>query len=93
MIISCPSINGLFGVSQARLPAQYLRYAEKMIKGKTVAIKSYGTDRYNRQLAEVFVGNTNPGFEMIKAGLAEVYNRKRLPKGFNVRQYLGTGAK
>ncbi|HBN26379.1 MAG TPA: hypothetical protein DD405_02795 [Desulfobacteraceae bacterium] len=64
------------------------KYLKKMIKGKTVAIKSYGTDRYNRQLAEVFVGNVNLGFEMIKAGLAEVYNRKRLPKGFDVRQYL-----
>ena len=33
MIISCPSINGLFGVSQARLPAQSLRYAKKIILG------------------------------------------------------------
>ena len=27
---SCPSINDLFGVSQARLPAQSLRYAKKI---------------------------------------------------------------
>ena len=26
-------MNGLFGVSQARLPAQYLRYAQKIILG------------------------------------------------------------
>ncbi len=63
-------------------------YLEKMIKGKTIVIKSYGTDRYNRQLAEIFVGNVNAGFEMVKAGLAEVYNRKKFPKGFDMRQYL-----
>ena len=29
----CPSINGLFGVSWARLPAQSLRYAQRIILG------------------------------------------------------------
>ena len=33
MVNYSPSINGLFGVSQASLPAQSLRYAKKIILG------------------------------------------------------------
>jgi len=51
-----------------------------LIDNKKIAIKSYGTGSYNRQLAEVFVNNKNINIEMIRAGLAEVYKGRRSKK-------------
>ncbi|WP_299982275.1 thermonuclease family protein [Desulfobacula sp.] len=62
-------------------------YLEGLVGNKKVAIKSYGTGAYNRQLAEVFVGNKNINIEMIRAGLAEVYKGKR-PKKLDSQSYL-----
>ncbi len=56
-------------------------YLSRMIMNKTVAIKGYGIGRYNRQLVEVFVGGRNINLELLKAGLAEVYQGK-FPKAF-----------
>lgn len=58
-----------------------------LLKNKKVRIKSYGTDAYNRQLAEVFSGNKNINIEMIRAGLAEVYKGRR-PKKLDSQIYL-----
>ena len=54
---------------------------------KKVAIKSYGTGAYNRQLAEVFINGKNINIEMIRAGLAEVYTGRR-PKNLDSQIYL-----
>lgn len=62
-------------------------YLEGLVGNKKVRIKSYGTGAYNRQLAEVFVGNKNINIEMIRAGLAEVYKGKR-PKKLDSQSYL-----
>ena len=43
-------------------------------------------DRYNRQLAEVFLNNQNINLEILKAGLAEVYKGKPA-KGINIDLY------
>lgn len=63
------------------------QYLESLVKNRKVAIKSYGTGVYNRQLAEVFVNNKNINIEMIKEGLAEVYKGKR-PKKLASPLYL-----
>lgn len=59
---------------------------EKLVSGKKVHIKSYGTDNYNRQLAEVFVNNRNINLEMVKAGMAEVYKGKH-PAALEISAY------
>ncbi|MCD4722528.1 MAG: thermonuclease family protein [Desulfobacula sp.] len=58
-----------------------------LVDNKKVAINSYGTGAYNRQLAEVFVNNKNINIEMIRAGLAEVYTGRR-PKKLDSQIYL-----
>jgi len=62
-------------------------YLTSLLDNKKVAIKSYGTGGYNRQLAEVFVNNKNINIEMIKAGLAEVYKGQR-PRKLDSQIYL-----
>ncbi len=61
-------------------------YLEGLLSGKKVEIKSHGTGGYNRQLGEVFLDGVNINLEMIKAGLAEVY-QGRLPKGLDAKAY------
>ena len=63
------------------------QYLEKLLGNQKIAIKSYGTGGYNRQLAEVFVNGKNVNLEMIKAGLAEVYKGSR-PKNLDSEAYL-----
>lgn len=62
-------------------------YLENLLDNRKIAIKSYGTGAYNRQLAEVFVNNKNINIEMIRAGLAEVYKGRR-PKNLDSQIYL-----
>ena len=49
-------------------------------------VKTFGTDRYGRALAEVFVGGNNVNLEMVKAGLAEAY-RGTPASGHNMAPY------
>jgi len=44
-----------------------------LVLNKPADVKSYGTDRYGRTLAVVFVDGKNVNLEMVKDGLAEVY--------------------
>lgn len=67
---------------------QFLR---DLVENKKVAVKSHGTGGYNRQLAELFIEDTNINLEMIAAGLAEVYTG-RLPKALNADLYRRTEA-
>ena len=84
--IDCPEIgfnkrkNQPFGLKAKQ-------YLIQLLDNKKVAIKTYGTDAYNRQLAEVFADNKNINLEMIKAGLAEVYTGRR-PKNLDSQTYL-----
>ncbi|PIE61548.1 MAG: nuclease [Desulfobacterales bacterium] len=59
---------------------------EKLIGGKKVRIKQYGTGGYNRVLAELFVNNQNINLTMIEQGLAEVY-RGKSAQGLNKGRY------
>jgi micrococcal nuclease len=49
------------------------KYLAGQMLNKTVEIKDYGLDRYERTLGVVFLNGTNINLEMIKAGYAEVY--------------------
>lgn len=62
------------------------KYLTKMILNKTVRIKSYGMELYNRLLTEVFVDNRNMNLELLRSGFAEIYNGK-LPKDFDIAPY------
>ncbi|MBU1343352.1 MAG: thermonuclease family protein [Proteobacteria bacterium] len=62
-------------------------YLARLLDGKRVTIKSYGTGGYDRQLAEIFVEDKNINIEMIRAGLAEVYKGKP-PKNLDSRIYI-----
>ncbi|MBF0303586.1 MAG: thermonuclease family protein [Desulfamplus sp.] len=58
-----------------------------LIGKKDIYLKSYGTDRYNRVLAEIFTDDgTLVNLEMVKFGMAEVY-RGATEKGFDVAPY------
>ena len=52
------------------------KYLAAMVLNKTVEIKSYGSDRYGRTLAEVVLDNRIVNIEMIQAGLSEGYRGK-----------------
>ena len=70
---------------------QSKNYLEKRINNRKIRLKLYGTDQYNRQLAEVFVDGQNINLEIIKKGLAEVY-RGRKPEKLNNKIYLKSEA-
>ena len=57
-----------------------------LVLNKSVAVKSYGTDRYGRTLGVVFVNGQNVNIEMVKVGFAEVY-KGRPAKGLDMNPY------
>jgi endonuclease YncB( thermonuclease family) len=74
-----------------RKPGQpFARRAEKHLAGlvlnKTVDIKGYGSDRYGRILAEIYLYEKNINLEMVKTGYAEVYSGSP-PRGFYLKGY------
>lgn len=59
----------------------------RIVDHKDLHIKSYGTDRYNRLLAEVFTDDgTIANLELVREGMAEVY-RGSPPEGFDITPY------
>ncbi len=62
------------------------KFLAGLVLNKTVEIKGYGLDRYNRVLGVVFVDGTNVNLEMVKVGLAEVY-RGKPAKGLDLDPY------
>ena len=68
----------------------YSRQSKKHLAGlilnKTVDIKDYDLDRYNRILAVVYLDGKNMNIEMLKADLAEVY-RGLAPHKFDLIPY------
>ena len=65
---------------------QAIQHLNKLVLNRTVDVKTFGTDRYGRALAEVFVGGNNVNLEMVKAGLAEAY-RGTPASGHNMEPY------
>jgi len=60
----------------------------RMIAHTPFTLKSYGTGGYNRVLAELFVGGRNINLELLRLGLAEVYQGK-MQAGLDKKAYLG----
>jgi len=74
-----------------RKPGQpFGRKAEKhlaaLVLNKIVDIKGYGSDRYGRILAEIYIDDKNINLEMVKTGYAEVYSG-RPPRGLYMNEY------
>ncbi len=84
--IDCPE-TGFNGQQDQPFSQKAKQYLIHLLDHHKVTIKTYGTDVYNRQLAEVFADNKNINLEMIKAGLAEVYTGK-LPGKLDSQAYL-----
>jgi micrococcal nuclease len=55
---------------------QATKYLAGLLLNKTVGIKGYGQDPYNRVLGVILFNGKNINLEMVKAGLAEVYRGK-----------------
>jgi endonuclease YncB( thermonuclease family) len=53
---------------------------------KIVDIKGYGLGRYNRVLGVIYLDGNNINLEMVKQGLAEVYQGKS-PRGLYLIPY------
>ena len=83
--IDAPETGGGFYKGQP-FSLKAKKFLEKRIRGKKVTLKSYGLGGYNRQLAEIFINNTNINLEILKAGLAEIYKGKPA-KGLNIKRY------
>ena len=59
------------------VPAKAARdHLRDLIVGKKVGIRRIAEDRYERTVAELFVGETNFQREMVAIGHAEVYQRQ-----------------
>jgi len=63
------------------------KYLAGLVLNKTVDIKGYGLDRYNRILGVIYLNKKNINLEMVKTGLAEVY-RGKPARGFDTEPYL-----
>ncbi len=59
---------------------------ERLVGGRSVRIKQYGTGGYNRILAELFVNTQNINLTLVEKGLAEVY-RGKPAYGLNKERY------
>jgi len=63
------------------------KYLAGLVLNKTVDIKAYGLDRYNRILGVISHDGKNINLEMVKAGFAEVY-RGKPPRDLAMKPYL-----
>ena len=63
-----------------------MKYLAAMVLNKTVDIKGYGSDQYNRILGVIYWNDTNVNLEMVKVGMAEVYQGKP-PREFDITPY------
>jgi endonuclease YncB( thermonuclease family) len=62
------------------------KYLAQLVLNKTVDIKGYGSDRYGRILAEIYIDDKNINLEMVKTGYAEVYSGSP-PRGLYMNEY------
>jgi len=74
-----------------RQPGQPFSDASKkflagLVLNKNVEIKGYGLGPNNRIIGEIFVDGKNVNHEMVKAGLAEVYQGKS-PRDLDLKPY------
>ena len=66
---------------------QSTKHLAGLVLNKVVDVKGYGVNRYNRILGVIYLDGKNVNLEMVRAGLAEVYDG-RPPRGFDTGPYL-----
>ena len=71
--LDTPEISGPRANLATAIPAR--DYLRRMVVGREVGIRRITTDRYARTVAELYVGNTNVGEELVRSGHARVYSR------------------
>ena len=85
--IDAPEIEG----EKIRKGQPYSRKAkehlEKLLLDKIVVIDQYGTDQNGHMLGEVFLDGKNLNVEMVRTGLAEVFDRGADDKGPDLQIY------
>jgi micrococcal nuclease len=86
LAIDSPEISYKKGEPSQPFSGRAKKALMDMILNRTVEIIGYGLDKHNRLLAVVSLGNKNIGVEMIRQGLAEVYQGE-LPDHFDIKDY------
>ena len=84
--IDAPEISHKKGQSIQPYSQKSKKHLAGLILNKTVEIKGYGLDRYNRTLGVIYLDGKNINLEMIRVGLAEVYQGKS-PYGLNMEPF------
>ena len=84
--IDAPEISYKKGEPSQPFSNQSKKALTDLILYRTVEIKGYGLDKHNRLLAVVFLGGRNVGVELIRQGLAEVYQGE-MPDNFDLKDY------
>ena len=84
--IDAPEISYRKGEPSQPFSEQSKKVLMDLILNRTVEIEGYGLDRQNRVLAVVLLGGKNIGVEMVRRGLAEVYQGE-LPDNFDLKEY------
>ena len=85
--IDCPEISKVKGLASQPYSRKAAKFLKKGVSGNPLELVSYGEDKYDRLLAEVWVAGENLNLSLVRAGLAEVY-RGRVPVGFSKAPYL-----
>jgi endonuclease YncB( thermonuclease family) len=83
--IDAPEFGGKKKKGQP-LSSESKAFINELVQGKSVTLNALGSDAYNRSLAEIYIGETNVNLEIVRAGLAEVYQGKP-PKGLDAGAY------
>jgi endonuclease YncB( thermonuclease family) len=84
--IDAPEISYRKGEASQPFSEQAKKMLTELILNRIVKIKGYGLDKYNRLLAVVSYAGKNIGVEMIRQGLAEIYQGE-LPDNFDLKDY------
>ena len=74
--LACINSPELRGKRAEPVPAKAARdHLRRLVVGKKVEIRRISEDRFERTVAELFIGGTNVQREMVAIGHAEVYQR------------------
>ncbi|HEB71763.1 MAG TPA: hypothetical protein ENI77_03995 [Nitrospirae bacterium] len=85
--IDAPDMDPKTGETQP-LHRESMKTLTRIINNKEVIIESLGVDRFKRIEGIVFLDKLNVNLEMVRKGMAEIYNPVRLrPKQYN-QQYV-----
>ena len=74
--LACINSPELSGKRAEPVPAKAARdHLRDLVVGKKVGIRRITEDRYERTVAELFIGETNVQREMVATGHSEIYQR------------------